>query len=178
MRHTLDAYHSINLCQYFRNKYSWSTQTIDTVWWRIHSQAFNNFSEAERMHLDSWATNGRKHKFHDQKPATCHCCYETIELDHLLMCPGESRRSIRRQWLDQLLQFLSEPHTPRCVKFTIYHHVQKWLEQSSKSLYKPIDDTFLKALDQQDTIGWRHFIRGRLTVTWGRSTIISNAMRS
>jgi hypothetical protein len=65
---TAKAYQSINVRQYLRIKNGWSSNTIDTIWWRIHHQALKKISESEQMTLrklnnDCWATSNRGTNF-------------------------------------------------------------------------------------------------------------------
>jgi hypothetical protein len=89
---TAEAYHSINLRQHLKTKNNWSSQTIDTIWWRVHHQTLTKYSEAEQMTLRKfnckcWATRKREHKFYDHRPSHCHSCFETVESeDHILRC--------------------------------------------------------------------------------------------
>jgi hypothetical protein len=53
------------------------------------------------------------------------------------------------------------------VRFTICHQVKRWMEPGTKSAYNPIDPMLKKAIEEQEDIGWRQFIRGRLAITWG-----------
>jgi hypothetical protein len=45
--------------------------------------------------------------------------------------------------------------------------VKSWLEPGSNLLYQPIDTKLITAIQQQEAIGWRHFMRGRLSLMWG-----------
>jgi hypothetical protein len=92
--------------------------------------------------------------------------------DHILQCRTEKRQALRNEWLNQLLQYLSEPHTLRGVMYSLYHQVKVWLEPGHSKSYKPLDSTLIQANEQQGAIGWRHFLKGRLTITWGE--IINN----
>jgi hypothetical protein len=62
-------------------------------------------------------------------------------------------------------EFLSNKHTPPDVKEAIYMGLYSWLEPIEK-----VQKDFgvaNKANIQQDILGWRHFIRGRLSIEWG-----------
>jgi hypothetical protein len=72
---------------------------------------------------------------------------------------------IRTQWMRQLLEYLSEPHTTRGVRYSIYHQVKQWIEPGHKSSYTPIDPLLITAMNQQDDLGWRQFMRGRISIT-------------
>jgi hypothetical protein len=176
-KHMSDACHSIKLCQYPQDKHSWSSPTIDNIRWRFHHLARAKQKESEqtilrKFNLDCWPTRYRDNKFYPHKASHCHSCLITTEReDHIICCHAESHKEIREKWLAKLLDFLSELHTPRSFRHCIYHHVEKWMEPLHKNNYEPIDPTIKLACQQQDAIGWRHFIRGRLSITWG--TIIN-----
>jgi hypothetical protein len=78
------------------------------------------------------------------------------------------------EWITELSAYLSQSHTSAEVKHILMTNLKQWLEPSTI-----LDDniaTFLEtcstdlnqAYHQQQTIEWRHFIRGRLTIEWGK----------
>jgi hypothetical protein len=74
------------------------------------------------------------------------------------------------EWINDLSSYLSQKHTPVGAKHIILHNLTQWLEPSN-TIELPIDLTFedlTKATQQQQRIGWRHFIRGRLSIEWGK----------
>jgi hypothetical protein len=54
--------------------------------------------------------------------------------------------------------------------------VKKWLEPGHRTKYEAIDPLLIKAIDQQTAIGWRQFMRGRISITW--SEIINNHLEA
>jgi hypothetical protein len=61
-------------------------------------------------------------------------------------------------------------HSTRC-RYSIYHQTKAWLEPGHETMYKVIDPLLTKANTEQQILGWRQFIRGRLLLTWGRNNI-------
>ena len=53
------------------------------------------------------------------------------------------------------------------IKDVIYNKMHSWLEPIIDNTNYEQYDELNKAIKQQDDIGWRHFIRGRLTIEWG-----------
>jgi hypothetical protein len=147
---------------------------IDCIWWRAHQKALGYYSAANRMRIhkflnDYLHTGKRAQKYYKHKTALCAVCSISIEdEDHILRCPTYSRRQIRETWLEELNIYLSRPHTPPYVKELIIMGVSNWLTRQTTKLQRELPDPELRnALMQQETIGWRHFVRGRLAAKWG-----------
>jgi hypothetical protein len=76
------------------------------------------------------------------------------------------RHQFRTEWLSEISTYLSQHHTPIEVKETISNNLGQWLEPFNiidltvEANIKELD----KAVYQQQLIGWRHFIRGRLSI--------------
>ena len=104
---------------------------------------------------------------------------ETIEdEDHILLCPSESRSKLHKEWLQEIKTFLYMDHTPEQVRDAIYSSVKGWLDPVSTQTQElemetqelPAEDfgTAQEAFVQQNVIGWRHYIRGRMSIKWGK----------
>jgi hypothetical protein len=70
---------------------------------------------------------------------------------------------------DSIQDYLSKNHTPLEVKAVIMQQLHNWLETTRIiNTQHDIDIPDLNlAATQQSAIGWKHFIRGRLTIEWG-----------
>jgi hypothetical protein len=117
---------------------------------------------------DKMPTNKREHRhyiYKDEHCAQCQCPVE--DEDHIIRCYSCKRKNLRTEWLAEIKTFLSQDHTPPSIKDVIYNKLHSWLEPIiDNENYEEYTD-IQKAIKQQDDIGWRHFIRGRLTIEWG-----------
>ena len=113
-------------------------------------------------------TNKREHRHYNFKDEHCNLCQGSVEdEDHIIRCFSCKRKNLRTEWLAEIKAFLSKDHTPTSFKDVIYNKLHAWLEPIiDNTNYEQYID-LQKAIKQQDDIGWRHFIRGRLTIEWG-----------
>jgi hypothetical protein len=89
-----------------------------------------------------------------------------------MKCRSKDRQQIRLRWLKALEEFLSNKHTPGQVKTSIVNHMTYWLEPMEKrenqtELHSTDCRGTKKAEKNQETIGWRHSIRGKMLLKWG-----------
>jgi hypothetical protein len=71
--------------------------------------------------------------------------------------------------MNELRDYLSQQHTPIEIKHAILTHTNNWLEptQIIDPTHYDNNQELQLAVKQQLQIGWKHFIRGRLTIEWG-----------
>jgi hypothetical protein len=169
------AYHSIYLRTYLKDKHNWSNKTIDSIWWKIYYNSLSKLSSPEKVIIYKFIHNRLPTKARDQKyysfrnKACDHCQCDHENEDHILQCHSAKRKLCRDVWLNEINDYLSQNHTPMEVKQLITTNLHQWLESIS------ITDTYdelsnpetNKASKQQFNIGWKHFLRGRLTIEWG-----------
>jgi hypothetical protein len=77
---------------------------------------------------------------------------------------------IRRRWLDKLEEFLSKPHTSKEIKECISNSVTTWLNDDQRIHHNDVPAEARMAYLSQSQLGWDHFIRGRLSLKWERTT--------
>jgi hypothetical protein len=174
------AYHSIPLREFFQQKYAWPNNIIDTIWWKPYYNSLSKLSFPERLIIykfinDRLPTKARENKYYSYRDKQCSLCQcDKEDEDHIIQCFSVKRQTIRSEWLRELESYLSQNHTPLIVKRIILNHTHKVLEPSL-NIDQDIDtDNILleNAYRHQSIIGWRHFIRGRVSIKWG--TIINN----
>jgi ribonuclease HI len=170
------AYHSTHLRTYFQHKYAWPNKIIDSIWWKPYYNSLSKLSFPEKVIIykfinDRLPTNARDHKYYSFRAKQCSQCQcDNEDDDHILKCFSIKRQNARREWLLELDCYLSQNHTPRDVKQIILKNFHQFLEPPIN--LEPIielDTTDSdKAYHQQNIIGWRHFIRGRISIEWGK----------
>jgi hypothetical protein len=88
-----------------------------------------------------------------------------------LKCFSIKRQDARREWLNDIASYLSQNHTQVGMKHIILQNLNQFLEPSQITDHEIDFDisAFDKANQQQNIIGWQHFIRGRLSFEWGKA---------
>jgi hypothetical protein len=75
------------------------------------------------------------------------------------------------EWRKAITDYLSEPHTPPDVKYSICHGFFNWLEGSHPHPFRqprrPADPDISSVVAMQQSIGWDHFVWDRLAIEWG-----------
>ena len=121
-------------------------------------------------------TNKREKSYYKYKSDICNNCFNCSENeDHIIKCRTDSQKTIRSKWILETTNYLELKYTPPEVKDAIVHGLSHWLEPFEKV---EIDETKIKpikyvqsAISTQEDIGWEHFVRVRLTINWGVTTI-------
>jgi ribonuclease HI len=171
------SYHSIHLREYFRHKHSWPNNIIDSIWWKPYHLSLSKLSSPEKTIIykfihDRLPTKARENKYYSYRDKQCTQCQSDHEdEDHILKCFSIKRQHARIEWMKELDTYLSQNHTPQNVKHIILYNVRQLLEASTNNDFELESDTtdLDQANRQQSIIGWRHFIRGRISIYWGKA---------
>jgi hypothetical protein len=169
------AYHSISLRSYLKEKTNWSDNTIDTIWWQIYYNSLSKLSSPEKVVIykfinDRLPTKAREQKYYPYRTKHCSQCQcDNENEDHIIQCFSIRRKQARKTWLDELEDYLSQNHTPPEVKITMMTQLNNWLEPTTTINNQSVEENpeLLLATEQQQKIGWKHYIRGRMTIEWG-----------
>jgi hypothetical protein len=120
---------------------------------------------------DRLPTHVRENKNYSYRDKQCNQCQSDHEdEDHIVKCFLNQRQKARKEWVTELNSYLSQNHTPPRVKHIILQNLNQFLESTNDESELEIDNTDIqKAQTQQSIIGWRHFLRGRLSINWGKA---------
>jgi hypothetical protein len=119
---------------------------------------------------DRLPTKVRDNRYYSFRTKHCnHCQGEHEDDDHIIRCLSINRSKSRQAWFNNISDYLSEDHTPPTVKNSILFHFHKWIESldTNETVQADENDRIFKAINQQYNIGWKHFVRGRLSIEWG-----------
>jgi hypothetical protein len=165
------------LRSYFQQKYSWSNNTLDSIWWKPYYNSLSKLSFPEKVIIfkfinNKLPTNSRENKYYSFRGKHCtQCQCDKEDEDHILQCFSIKRQNARKYWLNAIASYLSQNHTPVGMKHIILQNLNQFLEPSQITDHEIDFDisAFDKANQQQNIIGWQHFIRGRLSFEWGKA---------
>jgi hypothetical protein len=172
------AARSPDLLEYMQIKFNWATTTSDNIWWPVHDKALKNQipedgTRLQKFNFDRLPTNHRESNYYDHIQDFCSECGAANENDdHVIRCIAAARAPMRCQCLREVSNFLSGPTTPPQVRTVIIEGLKaSWLTRHpipALSLLVPDASAALQqAYDDQWKIVWRHFVRGRLSLSWG-----------
>jgi hypothetical protein len=173
------AFHSMSLREHYTQKYNWKSKTIDSVWWPVYFQSLSKLPDEDKLRIkkfinNRWPTLQREQKYYNKTSTTSHCrqckLYSEDE-NHIIRCRTISRQKIRDRWRVEILQYLSEPHTPPTIRDAICYGLFSWLENGRNTQDKPLlprrEAEVMRVYNNQTDIGWQHFVRGRMSIEWG-----------
>jgi ribonuclease HI len=169
------AFHSIKLRDYLKGKHLWSDRIIDNIWWQIYHISVSNLSSHEKVVIFKFINNrlptkARDNKYYNYRSKNCDQCQSDNEdEDHIILCRSFQRQKIRQEWMNALKNYLSEPHTPETIRNAIINDLSNWFESQNHAAQNDSlhNDAISKVINKQHAIGWRHFIRGRVSLDWG-----------
>jgi hypothetical protein len=87
-----NAYHSVQMHYYLKDKYGWSDKTIANIWWQVHGKALNVLKEGNRRTISKFLhnrlpCNKRENIYYPYRSQYCSQCKHSIECnDHILRC--------------------------------------------------------------------------------------------
>lgn len=101
--------------------------------------------------------------------------------DHILQCNncGVPRRHCRTEWTVEIMDYLSQEHTPASVKTAILAALMCWLDGTEvppvQSIVPNATEALQQAYQSQNDIGWDNLLRGKLSHCW--ADIITQHLR-
>jgi hypothetical protein len=172
-----DAYHSIQLKEYFWDKYRWSSRDVNDIWWSIHGKAVSCFTLDQQTTLNKYIhrrlpCNHRENMYYSYIEAICYNCNNNIETqDHIFQCTsGDERNNLKKKYLRELNILLVNNDTDDTVRRIINECVYAWLYNKEIPAIDDIidhpSDEIRYAYNTQTYLGWNHFVRGRMSTRW------------
>jgi hypothetical protein len=170
------CYHSINARSFLQTKYDWDDNTIENIWWNTHAKSLQKLVYHDRIKIQKFvhnhcSTNHRDHKYYDYKPGVCNTCSHSLETeDHILQCKTLKRRRLRKSWYKAIMA-LDKKKIPLDIRKAICLGLQSWLTKSTHNLedvLSKFSSNVQHAFHHQSKIGWDHFARGRISLSWGK----------
>jgi hypothetical protein len=162
--------------EYFLEKHGWSHTTIDSIWWQTYHKSLTKLTDPEKLVIKKFINNRlptrkRENTYYKYLSALCPTCSLYVENeDHILQCGTTARQSIQNEWRKELTDYLSKSHTPKWVKHHISQGLFLWLETGRYCVPIPPtseqDRLLQNTVTTQNSIGWQHFVRGRMTIEW------------
>ena len=168
------CYSSINARRFLQAKYNWDDITTDNIWWNVHAKSLQKLELHNRIRINKFihnhcSTNSRDHLHYKHKLEVCNMCSHSEETEnHILQCPTYPRRKMRKLWIKEILD-IDKKIIPLNIRKAISLGIKGWLEKSpiNDEMIDSFSNKIQQAFRHQSRIGWDHFVRGRLSITWG-----------
>ena len=180
-----DVSNDENIITYLQERFKWKTNVFDTIWWSIHGKSLQKFPAISRLviqkfNMDHWACNHREAVRGDAETRWCEICHHTEETsDHIIQCSHDKRESARNSLIEAIGSYMNKTGTPVAMKNSILQGIQAWLlNQPPPTLELIVQNpspTLIQAYKTQNEIGWRHFLKGRISIHW--STLVNGELQ-
>jgi hypothetical protein len=97
---TTIAYNSISLREYMKEKYKWTDQQVNDVWWKVHHRLMSKLASHDLIRTKKFIfnllpTNRKLHIRNGSHKEYCRNCHTEIENEnHILRCKSNLRQKV------------------------------------------------------------------------------------
>jgi hypothetical protein len=173
-----NCYHSAQMYTYFQEKYKWKDTIINKIWWEVHGKAMLPLQDCKRTIIQKFIhnrlpCNKRESLYYEYRSTMCYTCKSEQESEnHILQCQQCKKRNILRNSYTRTLQtIMTAQGTNSTTIRVILSYVRAWLNRTEVPIMEDIapeaSTDLLRAVEEQNTIGWDQWFRGRISRTWG-----------
>ena len=154
-------------------KYSWTRQIFKGIDWQAHTDALARYPLLPQVTvmklIHGWLAT-KKRGFHSGTFLTPQCilCEEDEDSTHIYCCQTEEIRNARdRAWreLDDKIKMCTTPNVGTAITACL-RSVTGRIEAATYREEFATDDSLILALSEQEGIGWKHFLLGRISSKW------------
>jgi hypothetical protein len=180
-----EARHTSNLKSSILKQTGWAPRTLELVDFEAHKQAYHSHNRVHRISISKqihglYQTRKRDNQFYGSAPA-CPCCQVGDEtLNHVFSCMSPDALDHRQRALKELQLALETTGIPAMVTQSIIYGIERWTasqHDSNISIRAPSRGSMVASrllltqafTEQSSTIGWDQFLRGRVSLHWGRA---------
>jgi hypothetical protein len=172
-----EYYHIVPIREYLMEKYEWSRETFDGIWWEIHGKCMSSFTYDQQTTLNKiihrrLPCNHRENIYYEYHDALCLTCNSATETqDHIVTCKAsESRNTIKKQFFQNLNKTMVNLNTDQDVQRVITECLYAYVEDMEiphiNMLVDQPNQLLWKAYNEQTRIGWDQFLKGRMIKIW------------
>ena len=179
----LNIIHSLtnsqNYVQYLKEKFTWDQETFNSIDWKSLTTFIQTLPLEQKVsfikHSHKWRPTNKKliqMEYDETENSECMLCNEIEDDDHPFQCNDPIMQDAQEETLEILKTSLTKIHTSTTITSTIITHLRQWMRNTelspSQSLHPDIKyhQEIQKAINQQNKIGWDHFICGRISGQW------------
>ena len=162
-----------DLEEYLMRKYDWNRQTFRSIDWSAQEASIQKVPPIPRITVfklvHGWLATARR-RCREGLVVTpqCSLCQEEENRDHMFCCTDERISNVRTKELLKLKASIFEI-TETTAGNAIIAGIQSIIDDYDVGIYsREFASTTLlaDAMDEQQTIGWNHFLQGRISLKW------------
>jgi hypothetical protein len=156
----------------------WNDDTFDLIAWQhlgtaLKQQTIGQRTQISKYMNDLLPTLKRLQTFNNASDGRCFACGMLWEdTNHVLRCSCDDRTQARTTAFATFQRHLEKQHTPTIMATLLMDCMDCWIQRRRISLpewplpHEPIHQHLTKAFNEQRSIGWDQFFRGRITKSW------------
>lgn len=166
--------HSDDLLEYMAAKYNWTKPIMDSIDWDFFNFCYSK-QPIHKMtniikYIHGWQyTKGKEQQFNSKSSSLCPAgCREHETQHHYLTCKEPTWIQKVKEETSKLKRRLTQIQTAPVIASIILHAIaqsynimESWPEPFSKS-----ESVAYMAAVEQQKIGWKHILQGRLSKKW------------
>lgn len=151
-------------------RFGWNQTTLDDIDWECSRRAYNRLQKHQLTlvkHANNYTPTGSRVNRYDPKyPPGCPSCPEPLEVaPHIHQCQCPARVEVKNKILSSLRKKMTELNTPPDMMELLLEGLKSVFEnRGPETIHVP--PTVHHIATAQQTIGWEHILRGRLTKLW------------
>jgi hypothetical protein len=164
--------------EYLQKINKWKSNDMDIIWWDAFEAAITSVGSNIRQVVQKFIhnkliSNKRKNKYYQYKTPICYTCNQEVETQHHIMtckgCPTQVK--LREKYLLDLGILLINNHTNNSCSTLITQNVSNYLNNRDTiralQIAPDATTTLTTACTDQQRIGWKQWLNGRLSSNWG-----------
>jgi hypothetical protein len=159
------------IISYLRDRYRWTPQTFDSIDWKAHAAAIRSLSIPKHRFVTKFIhrilpIGARLRQRQAHMPANCPSCEAILEDDwHWLACPQHQLwRDKQARLLARRLRTLHTEPGLTNIAMRAFRELTHTGECSFEG--STLTEAEQTVTNSQSTIGWTHFLFGRLSEEW------------
>jgi hypothetical protein len=157
----LHTQHQHQIEQFMRNKYTWSQSTFLDINWDLHNDIHNHglpYKQFITKLVHNWLPVASHPSQANENHQCFRCNITTEDQDHWYKCTCSDATAMQSQLRKNTIEFLHKSK----LHYTLQHMIIDILYESKITTTVALQHSFQK----QQTIGWHHFMRGRISQEW------------
>lgn len=165
--------HGPDMKEFLCRKYSWSDKTFNLIDWEAHQSAVRRYPKLQQVtihkYIHGWlATQKRRFQEGNYTSPNCILCDNEEDEQHIFCCSHALMKTEQRKEFDRFAAKL-KPITAEEVHSALLVGVGN-LGTTVSAKYQSefvTNRMVAQAMNEQSDIGWEHFVRGRISTTFG-----------
>jgi exonuclease III len=170
-----NQHHLGPLRDYYSTRFQWSLETFENIDWAHYAMAYKRFPRHRTFYSKfGWKKLPIAKRLHQRTASYDHrcpsCSHDFEDDDHVFQCEHLPRSIWRTKLLDSINGSVGEfldPDLLAIIRIGIRSYFADSMPDFSERFPDGYSSTpYYDLIEQQNSIGWDHFIRGKLTKEW------------